>query len=140
MSSSPEMTPCTKLKSREIKEYREHELKKQKGICPLCKTEITPEEATLDHSYDNGRVRAVLHRSCNGAEGQIKKWAGQRSKGTCELEFVTNLIKYWSKEWTTNPLHPTWDRPKRKKKRTRSTKRSPSSKKTASTKRSKRRS
>lgn len=108
-----------KLKANQIKEYRNEKLSSQHNICPLCNERIEPTEATLDHSYDNGRVRAVLHRSCNGAEGQIKKWAGQRSKGTCEVEFITNLLDYWRTSWESNPLHPSWGKPQTKRRRKR---------------------
>jgi hypothetical protein len=100
------MRRSTRLKTTEIKEYREKLLKRQKGVCPLCEMEIASDEATLDHSYDTGRVRQVLHRSCNGAEGQIKKWAGRRSKGDDPLLFLRNLVEYWEKNYSRRPFHP----------------------------------
>ena len=108
------------LTTREIKPYREETLVKQKGVCPLCENEILEGEATLDHDYSTGHVRAVLHRSCNGAEGQVKRWAGQRSKGEDPLLWIKNLIKYWEKDWSGNPVHPTHKQSlqKLKKKRT----------------------
>ena len=111
------VTDLNQLTFREIKEFREKLLKKQKGVCPLCKEPIALDEATLDHCYTTGRVRAVLHNSCNGAEGQIKKWAGRRSRGKDELAFILNLAKYWRKDYLHNPLHPKHGKPARKKKR-----------------------
>jgi hypothetical protein len=107
------------LKQGEIKGFRESLLEQQEGICPLCELEVTPEEAVLDHCYDTGHVRAVLHRSCNGAEGQIKKWAGQRSKGKCQILFTENLVSYWKKDWTGNPYHPKHGKTTKKKRPTR---------------------
>jgi hypothetical protein len=103
------------LPYRDIKLEREKRLKRQKGVCPLCGTEILPEEAALDHSYDTGHVRATLHRSCNGAEGQIKRWAGQRSRGNDPTLFLKNLLKYWEKDYSKNLIHPTFGKRERKK-------------------------
>ena len=106
-----------KLKTSEIKGYREQQLKKQRGICPLCKTAIKPEEATLDHCHKEGHVRQVLHRSCNGAEGRILSWAGKRSRGDDPVEFLRAVIRYWQKDFSKNPLHPTHGVPRKRRKR-----------------------
>ena len=111
---------AAKLTNREIKEYREKMVKRQKGICPLCGEELLPEDAALDHCHKTGHVRAALHRSCNGAEGRILQWAGARSRGNDPELFLKNLIKYWSKDWSRRPIHPKHGVPKRRrKKRTR---------------------
>jgi hypothetical protein len=107
------------MKQSDIKEYREAQLKKQRGVCPLCGTVIQPEEAVLDHCHDTGHVRKVLHRSCNAAEGRIKQWAGPRSRGDDPEKFLRNLIKYWKSEYSDNPVHPNHGkkRPRRRKRR-----------------------
>lgn len=105
------------MKYREIREVRDKFLEEQEGICPLCGEELLPEEATLDHCYDTGHVRAALHRSCNGAEGQIKRWAGRMSKGDDPLAFLKNVIEYWEKDWSHNPIHPRHGKPVRRKRR-----------------------
>ena len=107
------------LTHREIKEWREKLLKKQKGVCPLCGELIATGEAALDHCYDTGHIRAVLHTSCNGAEGQVKRWAGRRSRGNDHILFVKNLLKYWKKDYSKLPLHPTFGKPIRRKRRRR---------------------
>jgi len=109
------------LKQREIKEYRESLLKKQRGICPLCREEIQLEEATLDHCHETGRVRQVLHRSCNAGEGRVLAWAGRRSRGNDADLWLRNLLRYWKKNYTNNPIHPVHGR-KRPRKRKRSKK------------------
>ena len=116
-----------KLKTSEIKAYRLEQLRKQGNICPLCMTKIEIGEATLDHCHSSGHVRHVLHRSCNGAEGQILKWAGRRSKGTCPKSFLKAMLRYWQIDMTDNPIHPTHGAKKRK---TSSSKKSPASGKT----------
>lgn len=105
-----------KLKAVEIKKYREHQIKRQKGICPLCKLELKIEDATLDHCHKTGHVRMALHRSCNGAEGRILSWAGARSRGDDPVEFLKNILKYWQRDFSSKPVHHTHGK-KRKRKR-----------------------
>lgn len=105
------------LTTREIADYRRKMLRKQRGICPLCKELITEEEATLDHCHVTGKVRAALHRSCNGAEGKILHWAGPRSRGDDPVFFLKNLLAYWRKDFSSSPIHPTHGKPRRRKRR-----------------------
>jgi len=44
-------------------------------------------------------------------------WAGQRSKGDDPVEFVGNLLGYWQEDYTDNPIHPTHDKPRKRRKR-----------------------
>jgi hypothetical protein len=106
-----------KLPNRELKGLRAKKLKRQKGVCPLCKTEILEGEDTLDHCHDSGNIRAVLHRSCNAAEGQVKRWSGQRSRGDDPAEWLRNLLRYWSKDYSKNAIHPTHGRKRKRRKR-----------------------
>jgi hypothetical protein len=106
-----------KLKAAEVKAYRERQIKRQKGICPLCHEELLIPDATLDHCHTTGHVRMALHRSCNAAEGRILHWAGSRSRGDDPLLFIRNLAEYWEKEFAGNPLHHTHGQAKRKRKR-----------------------
>lgn len=105
------------LLTREIREYRERLLRKQRYICPLCRERIELHEATLDHCHVTGNVRAVLHRSCNAAEGKILHWAGVRSRGDDPLLFIKNLLAYWKRDFTESPMHPTHGKPRRRKRR-----------------------
>ena len=110
---------AAKLKSKDIKEYRESLIRKQRGVCPLCKEELLPEDSTLDHCHQTGHVRQALHRSCNSAEGRILQWAGRRSRGEDPIEFLKNLIQYWRKNFTTNPIHHTHGVKRRRKRKPR---------------------
>ena len=98
-------------------------LEEQDWVCPLCEEIIDPDEATLDHCYDSGRVRAVLHRSCNGQEGRVKTAAGRMSRGTDPMLWIKNLVKYWETSWEHNPLHPKHGKPVTKKRRRRNVQR-----------------
>jgi hypothetical protein len=104
----------SKLKSSEIKAYREAALEEQDWTCPLCDLELTQEEATLDHDHTTGHVRRALHRSCNAAEGKVLHWAGTRSRGDDPKLFLRNLLKYWDGDYTGHPLHPRHLKPKKR--------------------------
>ena len=106
-----------KLPTREIAGLRAKKLKRQKGICPLCQEDILEGEDTLDHCHESGNIRAVLHRSCNAAEGQVLRWAKQRSRGDDPVLWLKNLIKYWNKDYSKNPIHPVHGRKRKRRKR-----------------------
>ena len=94
-----------RLKRQEIKEYRAKLLRKQQGICPLCSLKIEQEDATLDHNHTTGKVRRVLHRSCNTAEGKILSWCFRTKSNDPEL-LLSNLILYWRESYDDQPYHP----------------------------------
>ena len=94
-----------RLKRKEIKEYREQLLKQQGGICSLCEKPIEEGEDTLDHDHVTGRVRRVLHRSCNAAEGKILSWC-KRSRCDVPTLMLNNLVKYWNDTYWDKPIHP----------------------------------
>lgn len=95
-----------RLKSSEIRDIRERMLSEQNGICPLCQTTIHPEEAALDHDHNTGRVRQVLHRACNQAEGRIKSWVNRSRHSGETLFFLKNLVAYLEQDYSENPEHP----------------------------------
>ena len=105
-----------RLAAKDIAAYREKLLKKQKGICPLCKTPILEGEAALDHDHGTGHIRMVLHLSCNSAEGRVIRWAS-RNRAATPQEFLRNLLKYWAKDYTKNPEHHTHGAAKRRRSR-----------------------
>lgn len=93
------------VKAHEVKDYREEQVRRQKGVCPLCKETLVFEDATLDHCHETGHIRMALHRSCNSAEGRILMWAGKRSRGDDPVLFLKNLLCYWKKDFSDNPIH-----------------------------------
>ncbi len=107
----------TEITARDIPTIRARKLKRQKGVCPLCGEEILPEEATLDHSHVTGNIRAVLHRSCNAAEGQVLRWSKQRSRGDDPVLWLKNLLRYWKKDYSKSPVHPVHGRKRKRRKR-----------------------
>lgn len=85
-------------------------LKEQGGVCALTKRPIDTAAArgsagsmVLDHDHLTGRIRGVLSRGANGAEGKVynavARWAGygmQDKEGI--LQFLENMVAYLRKE------------------------------------------
>ena len=95
-----------KLKPTEVRDYRQKLLKEQGGVCILCGYDIAPGQDTLDHCHEQGHVRAVLHRNCNGIEGRIKSWVARAGKHIDPVDFLEAIIKHWTKTYQDMPLHP----------------------------------
>jgi len=103
------------IRSSGIPSLREELLRKQEGICPLCKTLILPEEAALDHCHSSGVVRSVLHRWCNAVLGRVENWSKRVGK-TSGIEFLENSVAYLKSEHS-DIIHPTHGKVKRRKRR-----------------------
>jgi hypothetical protein len=98
-----------KLLSKDLSEYRELQWEKQNKMCPICDSLIDREDMVLDHDHEDGNCRRVLHRSCNTAEGKIKKSYTRyvSGKGISFLKFLKNMVKYLETDYKENPIHPT---------------------------------
>jgi len=89
-------------------------LKEQDGKCPICGLPINasvPREAVLDHDHVTGRVRGVLHRSCNAAEGKVANAAGRWGAKTMDyaaiIPWLKNLLVYLEQP-QKDALYPTF--------------------------------
>ena len=78
----------------------------QGETCSLCHNRIHDYMACLDHDHKTGHVRTVLCKPCNTAEGKILGWA-IRSGSKDPSFYLKELVKYWERDFTHNPLHPT---------------------------------
>ena len=111
----------SRLKTNQIKPYRTDKLEEQSYTCPITNSEITTDEACLDHDHDTGFCREVLPRNINTAEGKIKsvyvRWVKKR--GISLPEFLRNLADYLDQDYSENPLHPTHLTPEEKKEKAR---------------------
>lgn len=92
---------CVKLARSAMRTFVAKLLKDQGGNCPLCGLPIDLKikgEGVLDHDHDSGRIRGVLHRSCNAAEGKVANAAGRwGAKSTAYKDIVPwleNLVAY----------------------------------------------
>lgn len=106
------MKPIT---AKEIPAVREKLLKRQKGICPICKDQI--KDPCLDHDHTTGAVRGVLCRNCNRVEGKVLHWV-RTIKGS-NVQIIRNIALYWVKHSVnrTGLLHPGKRKGKKKKRR-----------------------
>lgn len=83
-----------KLARSGMRAYAHRLHKEQEGICPLCAKSIDltiKGEGVLDHDHDTGRIRGLLHRSCNAAEGKISNAA---SRWGCKSSAYADIIAY----------------------------------------------
>lgn len=96
-----------KLKHNQVKQYRIDLLKKQNGLCYLCREPINEGEAVLDHCHKTGYIRGVLHRGCNCLLGKIENNMKRNRVDEIRLEaIVKNLIKYRFEY--KQEIHPTF--------------------------------
>jgi len=110
------MTP-KKLKTSEVKLFREQLLVQQQGLCALCSEAIEPGKAVLDHDHKTGQVRGVLHRGCNALEGVI---ANNMARNLVQLDRLLKLFANWEhyhNKTQINLLHPTHLTPEERKAR-----------------------
>lgn len=96
-----------KLLSKDIKKYRDQQLKKQKGICPILGEKIEKGQEVLDHCHKEGYCRKTLDRQANCLEGKIinalRRFIRDESKF---VQVLKNLLKYWEADYSNNPIHP----------------------------------
>lgn len=107
-----------KLKHSEIKETRLLLLDQQGGKCAICHLPCDVDQAVLDHDHKGGHIRAVLHRSCNAAEGKVINIL--RRFGVKDAQhFLRELISYHELHTTnqTGLIHPTFKTEAEKKER-----------------------
>lgn len=106
------------LKTAEVSAVRQQLLKKQGGVCAVCSQKILGRDvAVLDHDHDTGRIRGVLHSSCNGIEGRMKSLGHRCHKGVLSVDYIIGLGKYLEHHKTPRigALHPSYKTPQQKK-------------------------
>ena len=97
----------TKIKHRQIAEYRQQQLTAQQHICALC-SDYIEDDAVLDHDHKSGKIRRVLHRGCNALLGKIENNLARNRMSMERLEhWAFNLVGYINTEHTdlTHPRH-----------------------------------
>lgn len=95
----------------------------QGGMCPLCGKPISLQvmgaksDYVVDHDHETGEIRAVLHRSCNAAEGKVANaaghWGAKSMSYTAIIPWLESLIKYYKQEGT-GLLYPDHKTPEEK--------------------------
>lgn len=95
--------------AKEIAKYRDLALKKQKNLDPI--TGLLILKPALDHDHATGKIRGVLDIRSNSWEGKVKNSfsrTGVAGLGADYVQSLRNLADYIEKDWTKNPLHPTY--------------------------------
>lgn len=93
----------TKLKAKEVPEYKKMLMQLQGNKCPLCGGSllaVTAVNRVLDHDHDTGFCRAVVCRGCNGAEGKIlgviSGYGKAGNNRYFQIQWLKNLLAYWT--------------------------------------------
>lgn len=107
-----------KLARSMMRSYAARLHKEQGGLCAICGKELDMKikgEGVLDHDHDTGRIRGVVHRSCNAAEGKVANAAGQWGAKSTQysdiIAFIRRLLDYWDapQKRYIYPYHKTED-------------------------------
>lgn len=116
-AARPELR-LVKLPRTAMRSHAARLCKEQGGVCPLCRKPIDLSikgEGVIDHDHDTGRIRGLLHRSCNAAEGKISnaaaRWGAKSSSYADIVPYLEALVSYLKKEPTQfiYPMHKTPD-------------------------------
>ena len=107
-----------RLKQKDIHNLRQIIQISQDHKCCLCQVDLTSKSITpcLDHDHTTGRIRGVLCRWCNRAEGKIKNLIVGAKRTLTAKEWTNHLINYWHcHEYSPREeLHHTWKTPEEK--------------------------
>lgn len=110
-----------KLARSAMRAHAARMLRDQGGLCPLCQKDIDLRikgEGVIDHDHDTGRIRGLLHRSCNAAEGKISnsaaRWGAKSSSYVDIIAYLKQVVDYLSKTPSNliYPMHKTLDEKK----------------------------
>jgi hypothetical protein len=104
-----------RLKTTEVKPYREEHLRDQDYCCALC-GELIFDDAVLDHDHRSGYIRGVLHRGCNALLGKIENSMAMNRITPARLTAIlTNYNTYVSQHHAV--LHPSYKTAEERKQR-----------------------
>ncbi len=107
-----------RIRTKHLADYRAALLAHQGGICILCQVEIPEGKDVLDHNHKTGRIRGVLHRSCNALLGHIENNYKRFGMEDIDLlNFLDGAHSYAIEREDLNSIHPTFRTPVEKKKR-----------------------
>ena len=103
-SSKAKPAVSAKLARSAMRAWTFGQIKKQGGLCPLCKKPIdlqvrgNKSDYVVDHCHESGLIRAVLHRSCNSSEGKIVnaagRWGAKSTKYADVIPYLRSVVEY----------------------------------------------
>ena len=94
--------------TKEIKEFKEQQIKLQNGIDPILGTPFPLGSICQDHDHDTQHCRAALHLQSNAWEGKVINAYTRCLKWLTDVPLPTilrNLADYLEKDYTSNPYH-----------------------------------
>lgn len=97
---------------KEIKEFRDEQVKKQNGIDPITK-EPFKEVVAQDHCHFSQHCRGALNRNSNAFEGLVVNAYSRCLKWLTDVPLPTilrNLADYLEVDYSTNPYHVGWQK------------------------------
>lgn len=113
-----ETARTVKLARTAMRSFAARMLQEQGGVCPLCKLPIDLKvkgEGVIDHDHDTGRIRGILHRSCNAAEGKISnaaaRWGCKSGAYPAIIAYLEATAEYLRRDPSIYiyPMHKTAD-------------------------------
>lgn len=96
--------------TKEIREFRDEQVEKQKGIDPITK-EPFKEVQVQDHCHSSQHCRAALNRNSNAFEGLVFNAYKRCLKWLTDVplpELLRNLANYLEEDFSNNPYHTGW--------------------------------
>ena len=115
-----------KLPRSSMRAWTIGQIKRQGNVCPVCKKPINLQvmgnksDYVVDHCHESGLIRAVLHRSCNSAEGRVinaaGRWGAKSTKYSEVIPYLKNLVEYleYHQENPSSLLYPDHKSPEQK--------------------------
>jgi hypothetical protein len=101
-----------RLKTKDIPGLRQLIQISQDHKCMLCSVDLTTPGITpcLDHDHTTGRIRGILCRWCNRAEGKINNLAKGAKRNLTHMTWLRALLDYWTTHayCPREEFHPTW--------------------------------
>ncbi|QOC54407.1 recombination endonuclease VII [Aeromonas phage Atoyac15] len=102
-----------KLTRAQMNAYKLKGMRAPGACCPLCLKSFSSMESknvVVDHDHDTGRIRGLLCRGCNGAEGKVAnsagRWAGLGMNYDKIVPWLEKLVLYL-KSTPTDMVYPT---------------------------------
>lgn len=117
-------TVLRKISRSQLKAWAIGHLKTQQGgTCAICKRPIDlsahghKSDMIVDHDHHTGRIRGVLCRGCNGAEGKVAnavgRWTGLGMDYDKIIPWLEHLIIYLRQD-PTQIIYPDHKTPEQK--------------------------
>ena len=95
---------------KEIKEFRDEQVKRQNGIDPITK-EPFKETIAQDHCHFSQHCRGALNRNSNAFEGLVVNAYNRCLKWLTDVPLsviLRNLADYLEDDYSNNPYHIGW--------------------------------